>query len=437
MCDGGRIQHHFKNNLHRKGVGVLMTGFMPYGSLGRRLVEGARTVRIHGEDVIVRAKIASLGGLSGHAGQGELLDWYKPMAGAKPRVILVHGEAKQRAALREKLAATFGAAAEVPSAGCVIEFNGRTAMKCSRARVPVETNADGAAPAAQLKTIWEGDRRTIGDWMRDWQKIWSRGGYADFISASQRRNPGAPGSAHIDERLFLTAPRDPESEKARLGRITKEFEAGFGRLANVGPCVSVSGSARFPESHRYYRLARETGAALAEAGFTVLTGGGPGIMEAANRGAHEAGGRSLGCNIILPHEQKPNPYVDEFIEFKYFFVRKMMLVRYSWAFVIMPGGFGTLDELFEAVTLIQCNKIGPFPVVLVGRDFWRGMADFTQFMLNQSVILPEDTAFAFATDSPAEVVDLIVSSFPEAAKRQLRGRVIAPQQTPAKAAKTG
>lgn len=435
MCDAGRIQHHLKNNLHRKGVGVLMTGFMSYGSLGRRLVEGARTVRIHGEDVIVRAKIASLGGFSGHAGQGELLHWYKPMAAAKPRIILVHGEEKQRAALREKLSVTFGAAAEAPSAGCVIEFNGRTAMKCSRARVPVERDADGAATAAQARMTWDVRRRTIEDWRRDWQKIWSRGAYADFISASKRKNAGAPGSAHIDERLFLTAPRDPESEKARLSRIMKEFEAGFRRLANVGPCVSVFGSARFPESHRYYKLARETGAALAKAGFAVLTGGGPGIMEGANRGAREAGGRSLGCNIILPHEQKPNPYVDEVLEFKYFFVRKMMLIRYSWAFVIMPGGFGTLDELFEAVTLMQCNKIGPFPVVLVGRDFWKGIADFAQFMLNQSVIVPEDTAFAFATDSPAEVVDLIVGSFPEEARRQLRGT--APEPMPAEASGTG
>ena len=437
MCDAGRIQHHLKNNLHRKGVGVLMTGFMSHGSLGRRLVEGARTVRIHGEEVIVRAKVVSLGGFSGHAGQGELLDWYKAMARAKPRVILVHGEDKQRKTLREKLRANFGASAEVPSAGCVIEFNGRTAIKSSRFRVPVETNADKevAAPAAQITTRLESNRRTMDEWMRDWQTIWNRGAYADFISSSKRKSPGAPGNGQFDERRFLTAPRDPVSEKARLGRITKEFESGFRRLANVGPCVSVFGSARFPESHRYYKLARETGAALAKAGFTVLTGGGPGIMEAANRGAHEAGGRSLGCNIILPHEQKPNAYVDECIEFKYFFIRQVMLVRYSWAFVIMPGGFGTLDELFEAVTLIQCNKIGPFPVVLVGRDFWKGIADFTQFMLNQSVILPEDTAFAFATDSPAEVVDLIVSSFPEEAKRQLRG--IAPEQTPAKASKTG
>lgn len=435
MCDAGRIQHHLKNNLHRKGVGVLITGFMSYGSLGRRLVEGARTVRIHGEEVIVRAKIASLGGLSGHAGQGELLNWYNAMAGSKPRIILVHGEQKQRAALREKLDARFGAAAEMPPAGCVIEFNGREALKCSRGRVPIERNGDGPAPAAQVATAWDVRRRTVEDWTRDWQKTWSGGTDADFTNGVRQDRTQRPRRAHVDERLFLTAPRDPESERARLSRITKEFENGFSRLADVGPCVSVFGSARFPESHRYYRLARETGAALAKAGFTVLTGGGPGIMEAANRGAHAAGGRSLGCNIILPHEQKPNPYVDEFLEFKYFFVRKVMLVRYSWAFVIMPGGFGTLDELFEAVTLIQCHRIGPFPVVLVGRDFWQGIADFAQFMVNQSVIQPEETAFAFATDSPAEVVDLILRSFPETAKRALRGSVPANART--EAATTG
>jgi uncharacterized protein (TIGR00730 family) len=142
-------------------------------------------------------------------------------------------------------------------------------------------------------------------------------------------------------------------------------------------------------------------------------------MEAANRGAREAGGTSIGCNIVLPREQKPNPYLDRFIEFRYFFVRKVMLVRYSWAFVAMPGGFGTLDELFEAATLIQCRKIGPFPLVLVGTEYWAGLVDFTQHMLNQTVISPEDTAFARVTDSAEDAVLSIVASLPPKVRSQL------------------
>ncbi len=416
MCDAGRIQHHLKNNLHRKGVGVLMTGFMSYGSLGRRLVEGAQAVRIHGEEVLVRARVVTLGGFSGHAGQGELLDWFKPMSGSRPRVILTHGEDRQRKALRDKLSSSFGAAAEVPSAGSVIEFAGRApAGRASKIRVPEISG--GRKLAAAPETAAAQDGRTLDQWAKDWQSLWTQSGQADFLSPSSRQGASR---GEGEERLFLTAPRGPQAEKARLARIMHEFETGFRRLSGVGPCVTVFGSARFPETHRYYQLARDVGGSLARAGFTVLTGGGPGIMEAANRGAKEAGGRSLGCNIILPHEQKANPYVDEFIEFKYFFIRKVMLVRYSWAFVIMPGGFGTLDELFEAVTLIQCRKIGPFPVVLVGRDFWKGIGDFSRFMLNQGVISPEDTSFAIATDSAHEAAQLIVSSFPDEARSQLQ-----------------
>ena len=151
---------------------------------------------------------------------------------------------------------------------------------------------------------------------------------------------------------------------------------GFRKLHFVGPCVTVFGSARFTADHAYYVLAREVGQRLARAGFTVMTGGGPGIMEAANRGAKEAGGYSVGCNIELPQEQKPNPYLDRWITFRHFFVRKLMLVKYSYAFIALPGGFGTLDEIFETATLIQTDKIKDFPLVLVGKEYWRPLLDF-------------------------------------------------------------
>src|SRR5258706_11253784 len=169
------------------------------------------------------------------------------------------------------------------------------------------------------------------------------------------------GSAEVVR--FLEGPQRRLAELARAIRIFCEFIRGFRTLHFVGPCVTVFGSARFTEIHPYYRLARLTGAGLARLGFTVMTGGGPGIMEAANRGAKDAGGRSIGCNITLPQEQKPNAYLDKFVEFRYFFVRKVMLVKYSYAFIVMPGGYGTLDEVFETAVLVQTGKIRNFPII--------------------------------------------------------------------------
>ena len=184
------------------------------------------------------------------------------------------------------------------------------------------------------------------------------------------------GPGPEDIRDWLGGPRSRRSELARLGRIFAEFLRGFRALHFVGPCVTVFGSARVAEADPHYALARSLGGRIAGLGLTVMTGGGPGIMEAANRGAREAGGRSIGCNIELPHEQRPNPYLDRFVTFRYFFVRKVMLVKYSVAFVVMPGGFGTLDELFEAATLVQTGKIAAFPIVLMGTAYWAPLLGF-------------------------------------------------------------
>jgi hypothetical protein len=194
----------------------------------------------------------------------------------------------------------------------------------------------------------------------------------------------------------------------RVIRIAFEFITGFRKLHFVGPCVTVFGSARFEEGHRYYGLAREAGRLLAEAGFTVMTGGGPGIMEAANRGAKDIGGRSIGCNIKLPEEQEPNPYLDEMVEFNHFYVRKVMLVKYSYAFIAMPGGFGTLDEIFETATLIQTGKIKDFPVVLVGSEYWRPLVDFMRDTLAaERTISAEDLNVVQVVDDPQDAVGLI------------------------------
>jgi uncharacterized protein (TIGR00730 family) len=222
------------------------------------------------------------------------------------------------------------------------------------------------------------------------------------------------------EQQFLSASRSPEVEKQRLERITKEFEMGFQRLHDVGPAVTVFGSARFKEGTEHYDQGVRMGRALAEAGFTVMTGGGPGLMEAANRGAKEAGGRSIGCNIILPMEQAHNPYLDDVIEFRYFFARKVMLVKYSCAFVCLPGGFGTLDEMFEAATLIQCRKIGPFPLVLMNRKFWGSLRDVFWDMRESGAISPHDVGFGRILDSPDEAVALIRDRIPAEVSRQLK-----------------
>ncbi len=218
----------------------------------------------------------------------------------------------------------------------------------------------------------------------------------------------------FSEEQFLQGPRARLDELKRIGHIAWEFLQGFRHLHFAGPCVTVFGSARFEEDHRWYRLAREVGTALSHAGFTVCTGGGPGIMEAANRGAKEAGGRSVGMNILLPHEQKPNPYLDEFLEFHYFFVRKVMLLKYSYAFITMPGGFGTLDEIYETATLIQTGKIKDFPLVLMGHDYWDDLLDFMQHtMVPEGTIAAEDFRRILVTDDPDEAVGCILNTVRE------------------------
>jgi uncharacterized protein (TIGR00730 family) len=213
-----------------------------------------------------------------------------------------------------------------------------------------------------------------------------------------------------DERRFLGGPLSRVEETLRVARISAEFIRGFRALHFIGPCVTVFGSARFPPGHPWYEASRDVGARLAKAGFAVMTGGGPGVMEAANRGAREAGGRSIGCNIQLPMEQEPNPYLDRFVEFRYFFVRKVMLVKYSYAFIAMPGGLGTLDEISECAVLIQTGKIADFPLVLVGREYWSPLLAFLRDrLLRDGTIDPADIERVFLTDSPAEAVEHVAS----------------------------
>ncbi|TFH66969.1 MAG: TIGR00730 family Rossman fold protein [Gemmatimonadales bacterium] len=233
--------------------------------------------------------------------------------------------------------------------------------------------------------------------------------------------PWHAGPGDPDVPVFLGGPRSRLAEFARVLRISAEFIRGLRALHFIGPCVTVFGSARFPEGHRYYELARSMGRAIGGLGLTVMTGGGPGIMEAANRGARDVGGTSLGCNIQLPAEQEPNPYLDRFVTFRYFFIRKVMLVKYSAAFVVMPGGFGTLDELFEALTLVQTHKISGFPVVLMCTEYWAPLIDFMRdTLISNGTIEVSELEILTVTDSVDEAMDVIRSAMTAAPVRRPR-----------------
>ncbi len=206
---------------------------------------------------------------------------------------------------------------------------------------------------------------------------------------------------------FLEGPQSRWKEFKFTVSVLLEFIRGFRKLHFVGPCVTVFGSARFKEGDKHYEMARLLSGKIAQLGFTIMTGGGPGIMEAANRGAREVGGRSVGCNIELPREQSPNPYMDTWVNIKYFFVRKTLLSKYSYAFVVMPGGFGTLDEFFEAITLIQTKMVSDFPVVIMDTEFYKNILAHIELMKSQGTISPDDTQLFIFTDDIDEAVDYI------------------------------
>jgi uncharacterized protein (TIGR00730 family) len=211
-----------------------------------------------------------------------------------------------------------------------------------------------------------------------------------------------------EEETFLEGPKQRLKELFWAARIFGEFLKGFRKLHFVGTCITVFGSARIKEGHPSYEQARAVGRCIAQAGYTTMTGGGPGIMEAANRGAKEASGYSVGCNIELPHEQQPNRFLDVWVTFNYFFVRKLMLTKYSCAFIACPGGFGTLDEMFQTATLVQTGKIRGFPLVLIGKDYWEPLLSFVrERLVARNTIDKDDAQLFFVTDSPEEALAYI------------------------------
>ena len=209
-----------------------------------------------------------------------------------------------------------------------------------------------------------------------------------------------PPKTHV----FLEGPKSRSYEFNFAFRIFSQFIKGFRTLHFVGPCITVFGSARFKEAHPYYSVAREFGKRISDLGLTVMTGGGPGIMEAANRGAFENGGMSVGCNIRLPFEQKPNKYMNKWLTFDYFFVRKVMMVKYSYAFIIMPGGFGTMDEFFETLTLVQTKIVTQFPIVLYGKAYYKELWEYLEYMAQQGTINREDLSLVLLTDDVNDAI---------------------------------
>lgn len=205
-----------------------------------------------------------------------------------------------------------------------------------------------------------------------------------------------------DDRKLLSGPTSRIHNLLTLFRVSKDFLTAFRALHFAGPCVTIFGSARVKPGTRYYEMARKMGAACARLGFTVMTGGGPGIMQAANQGSYEIGGRSIGVNIELPFEQDLNPYVQRAITMRYFFTRKVVLVKYSYAFIVLPGGVGTMDEMFETMTLIQTGKLKGFPIILMGRDYWQPLMDFVHRMVEEGMISPDDPELIFFTDDVEE-----------------------------------
>jgi uncharacterized protein (TIGR00730 family) len=219
---------------------------------------------------------------------------------------------------------------------------------------------------------------------------------------------------------YLQGPHSRLYELRFIFKVFFGFIKGFRKLHFLGPCVAIFGSARFKEDHPYYKMAQEMGKRVGQLGFGIMTGGGPGIMEAANRGAKEAGAKSIGVNIQLPYEQKPNPYLDRWVEIEYFFVRKVMMFKYSFGFVIMPGGYGTIDEMFEALTLIQTKKMPHFPVVLMGTEYWKDVIEQIQEMNARKTISDEDDDMLCITDSPDEAVAFLEQKIGKFATRVRR-----------------
>ena len=379
MATGGRVLHHLHRYLPDHRATVVLVGFQAEQTRGRQLADGARQIKLLGSYLTVRAEIVDLPAFSVHADRDELLGWLATDTAPPAAAYVIHGEPNSSEHLRAAIERQLGWNAVVPSYG---------------ERVVVERRA--AAAAATRPTP------------------------APRPHAPARADLSRPAQTALDDGRPLTVDEEllagPDAttatllgnDPARVERMQAELVMGFRTLAGVDRAVSVFGSSRTSTDDPEYDLSRRIAAHLGGLGFTIITGGGPGSMEAANRGARDVGALSIGLSIELPTEQEINPYVDLAIEFKHFFVRKVMFVRYAQAFVVLPGGLGTLDELFEALALIQTGKIQQFPVVLVGSRFWQGLLTWARDQLVATGKIPvEALDLLHVVDTPEEVAAIV------------------------------
>lgn len=376
MCNAGRIKHHLRLNIGRDESTILFVGHQASGTLGRRILDGEKEVRIHGRTRRVYARIRSIDGLSAHADRTGLIDWLSHLKTPPRQLFLTHGEEGASLALARTIKDRLGWEATVPEYGSSFDLNEEPLDRTVQVAEPKST--DEQAPAVE--------------------------------------EPG-PLTQHTPDFEFLDSSVRPDSgflheDPWRVFRMQSDTIHGIDVMARalegVPRSVAVFGSARLPEGDRVYNLTRETCRRLGECGFATITGGGPGIMEAANRGARDAGALSIGLNIDLPAEQSLNSYCDVSYKCRYFFVRKMLFAKYARAFVIFAGGYGTMDELFEALTLIQTERLAGFPVILVGSDYWQPLVTWLQStMYSNGCISAEDLSRFILLDSPEEVVQAL------------------------------
>lgn len=376
MCNAGRIKHHLRLNIGRRESTILFVGHQANGTLGRRIIDGEKEVRIHGRTRRVYAKICSIDGLSAHADRTGLIDWLSHLKEPPRQLFLTHGEEGASLALERTIKDRLGWEATVPEYGTSFDLD----------EEPLEQTVQVAEPKPVAESVAATD---------DLVPAVQQTPDFEFLDSSVR-----PGTRFLHE--------DPW----RVFRMQSDTIQGIDVMARaldgVPRSVAVFGSARLPENDPVYALTRETCRRLGECEFATITGGGPGVMEAANRGARDAGALSIGLNIDLPHEQHINPFCDVSYTCRYFFVRKMLFAKYARAFVIFAGGYGTMDELFEALTLIQTERLAGFPVILVGSDYWRPLVTWLRStMYSKGCISEEDLDRFILVDSPEEVVSAL------------------------------
>ncbi len=396
MCNAGRIKHHLKANLPRPESTILFVGYQGKGTLGRLIVSGEREVRIHGRQYRVDAEIEQVAGMSGHADRQGLIKWLDAFEAPPRRLFLTHGDEEAALALQYVIKERFHYNVSVPEYGT--EF---------------QLTDDGSEPGAQRETVVNetSGQPTHSTNPGDLNATTDNGASSETTESLPLLRGQHPDLEFLDctIRRPISFLRD---DPWRVLRIQSDLIQGIEMMTRAlegrRRALAVFGSARLPDNHPSYLLARRTSRLLGENGFAIITGGGPGIMEAANRGAREAGTISIGLNIELPHEQYVNAYCDASYTCHYFFVRKMMFAKYARGFVIFPGGFGTLDEFFESLTLIQTGKLAEFPVVLVGSDFWGPVVDWLRTKVRGETCIDDQDLERFRVmDDAGEIAEFM------------------------------